>query len=53
MVFLIVALVAGTVSLANGRNGWGFLGTATGLGIGLLVKAALLVRRRRSDRGSD
>jgi uncharacterized membrane protein YgaE (UPF0421/DUF939 family) len=51
MAFLVVMLVAGTLSVANDRNGWGFLGTATGVGIGLLVKAVLLARRRRTDRG--
>jgi hypothetical protein len=49
-VFFVVALAGVAVSWATGRSGWGFLGTATALGIGLVVMAVLESRRRGSDR---
>ncbi len=50
-VFLGVALAGVAASgLVKGEPGWGFLGMATALAIGLVVKAVLQARRRRSDR---
>jgi hypothetical protein len=50
-VFLGVALAGAAAAwIIKGEPGWGFLGMATALAIGLVVKAVLQARSRRSDR---